>query len=126
VVFNERLISDSEYIADLKLSQLRLIRDGELDWFMLIPKREKIVEWCELEMSDQKVLCEEIDLVSKLLKSEGVDKVNIGSLGNMVPQLHIHIIGRKKSDRAWPNAIWGTSTELEFNSNRVNYWKSKL
>ena len=123
---DSRLVNDSEHIATFDLSELRLIKDGELDWFMLIPLRENTIEWCDLSLEDQQVLCIEIDKVSKLLKSEGADKVNIGALGNMVPQLHIHIIGRIKSDRAWPNAIWGTQSKNDFNSSRVDYWKSKL
>ena len=123
---DDRLIKDSELIAKLELSELRLIRDGDLDWFMLIPLRENIIEWCELSSSDQMILCQEIDRVSKLLKKEGADKVNIGALGNMVPQLHVHLIGRKREDRAWPNAIWGTNALTDFNVERVEYWKSKF
>jgi diadenosine tetraphosphate (Ap4A) HIT family hydrolase len=126
VELDKRLVSDSEYLATFKLSELRLLKDGDLDWFLLIPLKENIIDWCDLKIDDQKTLCEEIDFVSRLLKSEGVDKINVGSLGNMVPQLHIHIIGRMKSDRAWPNAIWGTKSINDFDSSRVDYWKSKV
>ncbi|WP_127716914.1 HIT domain-containing protein [Halobacteriovorax sp. HLS] len=123
---NERLVNDSEHIANLCLSELRLIRDGELDWFMLIPLKDGLTEWFELSHEDQCKLSEEITLVSKLLKSEDITKVNVGSLGNVVSQLHIHIIGRKSSDRAWPNAVWGTQSPNPFNMERVEYWREKF
>ena len=123
---NERIEADSVYICTLKLSELRLLRDGDLDWFILIPLKDNKVEWCDLDMDDQFELTREIDLLSKSLKKLGYDKINIGSLGNIVPQLHIHVIGRKKSDRAWPGAIWGTSALKEFDPSRVDFWKEEF
>ena len=70
---------------------------------------------------------EEINLVCKTMKNfVSVDKVNIGSLGNIVPQLHIHVIGRLKTDRAWPGAIWGTSANEEFNEELLHFWIDKF
>lgn len=123
---DERLLKDSEKIASMDLCELRLVKDGEVDWFLLIPLREGMIDWSDLTLEDQMTLSYEITLVSRKLKELDIDKVNVGSLGNLVPQLHIHVIGRRKSDRAWPNAIWGTSSSKEFDSSRVEFWKSRF
>lgn len=123
---NERILQDSEFIKDLELSQLRLLKDGDLDWFLLIPRKEGMVDWSDLSIEDQKTLCEEITLVSEKLKEVNPDKINVASLGNMVPQLHIHVIARYKTDRAWPGAIWGSESLKEFSPEKVNYWKVKF
>ncbi|CBW25842.1 conserved hypothetical protein [Halobacteriovorax marinus SJ] len=123
---NERILNDSEFICKLNLSELRLFKDGELDWFILVPLKEGLIEWCDLELEDQYTLTEEIDLLSKELKKLGYDKINIGSLGNMVAQLHIHVIGRRKSDRAWPGAIWGSQSEAEFDSSNISLWQTRI
>jgi len=123
---NERIEADSEFITRLKLSELRLIKDGDLDWFVLIPLREEMKDWSDLTMEDQFELCREVTLVSEKLKTVSPDKINVASLGNMVPQLHIHVLARFKTDRAWPGAIWGSEAMSEFNSERVEYWKEQF
>lgn len=123
---NERIERDSVLICELELCQLRLIKD-ELDWFILLPRGKDLVEIIDLKPDDRLKLMNEISYVSKLLMDNGdYDKQNIGSLGNIVSQLHIHIIGRKKNDRAWPNAIWGTKTLKPFNISKINYWKNLI
>lgn len=124
---SSRIKNDSVLIKDLELCQLRLIKDGDLDWFLLIPKRANIYEIYELDQSDQLILLKEINLVSKrLVDIKSPDKLNIGAIGNMVPQLHVHIIARYKVDRAWPSPIWGTSSIEEFDESNVSFWKSKI
>lgn len=123
---NERILADSEYITKLKLSEVRLIKDGDLDWFVLIPLKEGKKDWSDLEMEDQFELCREISLVSEKLEAVSPDKINVASLGNMVPQLHIHVLARYKNDRAWPGAIWGTPSSKEFDSSRVEFWIRKF
>lgn len=122
---DSRLTQDSVLIHEFTLSQLRLMKDGELDWFLLIPKRQGVVEWLDLLVEEQKQLLEEINLVSQNLKLYGEgQKINIASLGNVVPQFHLHIVNRKHDDRAWPGPIWGTTSQLEFNEERVQFWKN--
>lgn len=113
-------------LCDLSLCQLRLQKDGELDWMILIPKRTGLVEWSDLSAEEQNLLTGEIDFTCRLLKAFGmVEKLNIGSLGNIVPQLHIHIVGRRASDRAWPGPIWGTVTEKLITQEREKFWQEK-
>lgn len=116
---------DSHFVGDLKLCQIRMIPDGENTWFLLIPKLEGMVDWSDLKISDQYLLTEEIDFVCKRLKEKvRPDKLNVASLGNMVPQLHIHIIARYKTDRAWPGPIWGTESNVEFKDSILEEWKN--
>lgn len=122
-----QLEKDTVLIGDLKLCQVRLLPDGENPWIVLIPKKDNLIDWSDLKKEDQYLLTEEITFISNLLKeNHAPDKINVASLGNMVPQLHIHVIARYKSDRAWPGAIWGTSSTKNFNEDQINEWKKRL
>lgn len=124
---DKRIINDSVFIKDLQLSQLRLYKDGDLDWFLLVPRVKGVKDWDDLKASLQMQLTEEINYVCGLLRKYGrPDKINVGSLGNMVPQMHIHIIARKKDDRAWPHAIWGTKSKKIYQDFMADDWKKKL
>lgn len=123
---DSRILDDSVELQDLTLSQLRLMRDGDLDWFLLVPMKENVVDWSDLSEQDQQILTKEIDYVCKLLKSTSPDKLNVASLGNVVPQMHVHVIARFKTDRAWPRPVWGTSATRPFDPTKVNFWKNKI
>ncbi len=125
MIIDSRFENDSIFLADLSLSQLRLMNDGELDWFILIPKREDIIEWSDLGQEDQLLLNQEINMLVNLLKElPEVKKVNVANLGNIVSQFHVHIIGRKFGDRAWPGPIWGTKSSLPLSQERIQFWKN--
>ena len=125
MVLDERLESGSEAICEFELCWVRLMRDGENPWFLLIPKRENLKDWDELTKEDRYKLTDEIDFICKVIKTTlKPDKINIASLGNIVNQLHIHIIARFHDDRAWPGPIWGTSPQKEFGGHEVQKWKS--
>ena len=103
-----QLAGDSIAIGDLALCQLRLISDASYPWLVLIPRRPEVSEIVELDEADREVLMQEIVAVSQALKTlTGCDKLNVAALGNMVPQLHIHVIARFKGDPAWPKPVWG-------------------
>lgn len=120
---HERLEADSLFIKDLELSQLRMIKDGDNPWFLLIPRKEGLVDWSDLSREDQHLLTDEIDFVCKKIQQKiEPDKLNVASLGNMVPQLHIHIIARFKTDRAWPGPIWGSDSISEFTEKLFQEW----
>jgi len=96
-------------IGRLELSLLLLMNDRSLPWFILVPEREGLREIDEMLASDRRLLIEEIAFVSQMIRQlYSPVKINVGALGNLVPQLHIHVIGRFMSDRAWPGPIWGT------------------
>jgi diadenosine tetraphosphate (Ap4A) HIT family hydrolase len=97
-------------LADWPLSRVFVYNDSRFAWGLLVPRRAGAVEICDLGATDQAQLMAEIDRLSKLIRTlPGVEKLNVGALGNMVPQLHVHVIGRHKGDPAWPGPVWGHS-----------------
>ena len=106
--FDPRLEDDSIPVADLPLCAVRLMRDANYPWVLMIPRQAGLVEIIDLAPEDRLQLMEEIATVSAALKQvTGCDKLNVGALGNMVPQLHVHVIARFKGDAAWPGPVWG-------------------
>src|SRR5690606_32826678 len=90
-----RLAADSAFIADGPLSQVRLMDDTRFPWLLLVPRVPGAVEWIDLDGNQQRVLLAEINRTSQLLRAvAGVEKLNIGALGNVVAQLHVHLVGR--------------------------------
>lgn len=106
-----RLVQDTLFVVDLTLSRVLLMDDERFPWLILVPRIPAIQELFELKESSKTQLWTEITILSKLLKTMmSADKINIATLGNQVPQLHIHIIARYKQDEAWPAPVWGFST----------------
>lgn len=105
---NRQLERDTINIGDLPLSRVLVIKDANYPWLLLVPRRPDAVEIIDLNEVEQAQLTTEINRVARALK--GVtkpDKLNIAALGNVVPQLHIHIIARRTGDAAWPRPVWG-------------------
>ncbi|MBI4948944.1 MAG: HIT family protein [Deltaproteobacteria bacterium] len=103
------LASDTSHIADLTLSCVLIMKDKGFPWLILVPKREGVREIHELTPDDRALLIEEVSLASTLLTRLFTPvKINIGALGNIVPQLHVHVIARFENDRAWPGPVWGS------------------
>ena len=97
----------THYIADLKLCQIRLQDNAKFPWIMLIPKRNKVSQILDLNRKDQIKLMDEIQYCSKIMKKYFLcDNLNVEKVGNIVPQLHIHIVPRHKKDPSWPLSIW--------------------
>lgn len=108
-VLNAQLESDSFFIADLKMSRLLLMNDANYPWLVLVPRKENMVELTDLSFDEQTEILKEINLVSHILKENlGAEKLNIATLGNVVSQLHIHVIGRFKDDASFPKPVWGS------------------
>jgi diadenosine tetraphosphate (Ap4A) HIT family hydrolase len=104
---NKHLLRDSHFIADLKLCNIRLIDNSKFPWIILIPRRKKITDITELNTKDQILLMKEIVFCSKIMKKMfKTSKLNVEKIGNIVPQLHIHIIARSKKDSTWPLSVW--------------------
>ena len=105
---DSRLAADTIAVTDLPLSTVRLMNDATYPWLILIPRREGAVEIVDLTPEDRVELMEEIATVSGVLRAmTRCDKLNVAALGNMVPQLHVHVIGRFAGDPAWPGPVWG-------------------
>lgn len=103
-----RLAADSVHVAMLKLCEVRLCNDANYPWLILVPQRLDIRDVHELPADLQQLLMEEICFVSAQLQlMTEAQKMNVAALGNMVPQLHVHVVARFETDPAWPGAIWG-------------------
>lgn len=103
-----RLDADSDHVLWLGLCELRLMNDRRWPWLILVPQRPGAVEVHDLTPLDQTVLTFETNLVAQMLKATtGCTKINTGALGNMVRQLHVHIVARSEGDAGWPGPVWG-------------------
>ena len=110
---NKNFIKSSHYISDLKLCSIRLIDNQKFPWIILIPKRKGITDITNLNSKDQILLMKEIVHASKLMKKVfKTKKLNVEKIGNIVPQLHIHIIARYKTDVSWPLSVWVVKGKL--------------
>ena len=104
---SKSFLKDSHLIADLKLCNIRLIDNAKFPWIILIPQRKNITDISELNSKDQMLLMKEIVHCSKLIKKIfKTKKLNVEKIGNVVPQLHIHIIARSTKDSTWPLSVW--------------------
>ena|SRR5690554_6034593 len=112
---DQRLDNDSFLIAQWPLCQLRRFDDQRYDWLMLVPRVTNCVEFLDLSTEQQQQLAQELQQLSQLLKQHGRGhKLNIGALGNVVSQLHVHVLLRSEQDPAWPGPVWGHSSAQRF------------
>ena len=108
-----RLAADSHFVADGPLSQLRLIDDARYDWLVLVPRVAGAQEWLDLADADAAMLLGEVRAAGGLLRTRAAcEKLNVGALGNIVRQLHVHVLARNTGDAAWPGPVWGASPLL--------------
>jgi diadenosine tetraphosphate (Ap4A) HIT family hydrolase len=105
-----QLEQDTAPVGDLALARILAINDANYPWLVLVPRRAGVVEIADLDGSDAARLMAEISLASRALKDvTGCDKLNIAAIGNVVPQLHLHIVARRVGDPLWPKPIWGAA-----------------
>ena len=103
----KKFLKTSHHLIDLKLCTIRINDNSKFPWIILIPKRNKITDISDLNSKDQTLLMKEIVYVSKVMKKLfKTSKLNVEKIGNIVPQLHIHIIARSKKDSSWPLSVW--------------------
>ena len=126
-----RLAADSVFIADGPLSQVRLMDDTRFPWLVLVPRVNGVSEWLELDGGQQRLLLAEINQAGQLIRTQpGVQKLNIGALGNIVRQLHIHLVGRHEADPAWPGPVWGSGSAARHEpaalQAAVDAWRQRL
>ncbi|MDA9163650.1 HIT family protein [Rickettsiaceae bacterium] len=105
---NARLQKDSHFIADLDLCQLRLIDNCDFPWVVLIPRVKQIVEITDLNEAQYAMLNNETRAITQTMQNTfSADKINIATIGNVVEQLHMHIIARYRNDKLFPKPVWG-------------------
>jgi diadenosine tetraphosphate (Ap4A) HIT family hydrolase len=122
-----QLQKDTIDIGDLPLSRVLVVKDAHYPWLMLVPRRADAVEIIDLDEAEQGQLMTEINRVGRALKEiTKCDKLNIAALGNVVPQLHVHVIARRSSDAAWPRPVWGVMPPLAHDAGEVQALMTEL
>jgi diadenosine tetraphosphate (Ap4A) HIT family hydrolase len=103
-----QLAADTVPVGDLELSCVLLANDANYPWLILVPRKPALADLIDLDESGQRQLLAEVDAAARALKRvTRCDKLNIAALGNVVAQLHVHVIARRRSDAAWPKPVWG-------------------
>lgn len=124
---DSRLQQDTLPIGDFPLCRLLLSNDANYPWFILVPRREDISELFQLDVTDQQQLWRETTALAEVLKdSFDADKMNVATLGNVVSQLHMHVIVRKRDDAAWPAPVWGKHPAKPYSAQQVEAIRDRL
>jgi len=129
VVFSlhPRLVADTVFVADWALSRVVAMNDARYPWLILIPRRDGATEIFDLSAEDRRTMIEEIARGSDGLKSlTAAAKINVGALGNLVPQLHVHIVARNPGDAAWPGPVWGQGSAQPYEQGALDAFIRQL
>lgn len=122
-----RLERDTINIGDLPLCRVLIINDANYPWLLLVPRRPEVDEVLDLDEVEQAQLMTEVTRVSRALKEvTACDKLNIAMLGNIVPQLHVHVIARRKTDAAWPRPVWGATAPANHDKQELERFTSAI
>ena len=121
------LARDTVELTRLPLCRVLLMNDRRFPWLILVPEREDVREIHELSPADRAALIEEIARASEALAREfQADKVNVGALGNIVPQLHVHVVARTAVDPAWPGPVWGSGPAVPYTVEELAEVRARL
>jgi diadenosine tetraphosphate (Ap4A) HIT family hydrolase len=122
-----RLAADCRLLGDLPLCRLLLMNDHRFPWCILVPRRAGLTEWHHVTGTDREALMTEIEAVSRaLLDVRDVAKINVGALGNVVSQLHVHVVGRRPDDAAWPGPVWGSGAAAPYEPDALTELAGRL
>jgi diadenosine tetraphosphate (Ap4A) HIT family hydrolase len=122
-----RLEADSVFLLDWPLCQVRLMDDARFPWLILVPRRAGLEEWTELSPGDRSQLAEEIGKAGQaLVRNFTPTKLNVGALGNIVRQMHVHVVARFESDAAWPGPVWGQGARIPYDNSEKNRLSASL
>ncbi|WP_288650133.1 HIT domain-containing protein [Pseudomonas sp. UBA5568] len=126
-VLDPRLQQDTWVLGDFVLCQLLLSRDANYPWFILVPRRAEVSELFDLSLADQHLLWQETTQLAEALKrSYGADKMNVATLGNVVSQMHMHVIVRQHDDVAWPAPVWGKCPAVAYTDAQVQAVRARV
>lgn len=121
------LARDTVEVSRLPLCRVLLMKDRRFPWLILVPERESTREIHELTAEDRAGLIEEVALASRVLESLfRPDKMNVGALGNVVPQLHVHVVARYASDPAWPGPVWGSGPAVPYTEDELEEMRGRI
>ena len=122
-----QLARDTVALGDLPLSRVLLMNDANYPWLILVPRRPALVEVIDLEENEQVQLMAEVARAAQVLKAAtACDKLNIAAIGNVVAQLHVHIVARRRGDTAWPKPVWGHSPARPYDEAAREQFAAKL
>lgn len=117
---HSRLAADTFTLGRLKLCRVLLMNDSRYPWCLLVPARAGVTEIHQLSDGDQGQLIRESSLLaSRMMDAFPADKMNVASLGNVVPQLHVHHVARRRGDAAWPGPVWGAGAAVPYDERRL-------
>lgn len=123
----ETLAADTVEIVRWPLCRVLLMNDSRYPWLIFVPERPNMKEIHDLDARDQELLMSELNRASRTLTElYSPDKINIGVLGNIVSQLHIHVVARYSGDAAWPGPVWGAHPPKPYGSTKINDVRKKL
>ena len=126
-ILDSRLEQDTLPIGDFPLCRLLLMNDAQYPWFILVPRREAVSELFQLDAADQQKLWHETTALVEIVKdSFGADKMNVATLGNVVSQLHMHVIARSRDDAAWPAPVWGRHQPKPYTQDQAAAIRARL
>ncbi|MBD9482095.1 HIT domain-containing protein [Pseudomonas sp. PDM14] len=126
-VLDSRLQGDTLLIGNYPLCQLLLMNDASYPWFILVPRREAVSELFQLDLDDQRALWRETTHLAEVLKDAFIaDKMNVATLGNVVSQLHMHVVVRRRSDASWPAPVWGKHPAVPYSDTQVAELRTRL
>jgi diadenosine tetraphosphate (Ap4A) HIT family hydrolase len=122
-----RLAADCVVLGDLPVTRVLLMDDSRFPWCILVPRRAGLRELHDVPVGARTVLLEEVEAMSRLLIDLcRAEKINVGALGNLVPQLHVHVVGRTAGDAAWPGPVWGSGPARPYGRQERNLLAAKL
>jgi diadenosine tetraphosphate (Ap4A) HIT family hydrolase len=126
-VLHPHLTRDTVALGDTGLSRVRWMNDRRFPWLLLIPKHDDVREWHLLPVQAQHQLLDELMLLSRALETAvAPDRINLGALGNRVPQLHLHVIARHEHDPCWPGPVWGQGEAQTYAAGEEPFWLAAL
>ncbi|PWU28698.1 HIT family protein [Pseudomonas sp. RW407] len=126
-VLDSRLQQDTIALGDFPLSRLLLMNDAQYPWFILVPRRADVSEIFQLAPDEQQELWREATHLAEVLKDTfKADKMNVANLGNVVSQLHMHVIVRRRDDAAWPGPVWGRHSARPYTAEELLAVRGKL
>ena len=124
---DSRLQQDTLVVGDFPLCRLLLMDDANYPWFILVPRREAVSELFQLDIADQQSLWQEATRLAEILKDAfSADKMNVATLGNVVSQLHMHVIVRRREDAAWPAPVWGRHPARAYSEEEIAGIRERL
>lgn len=122
-----RLAADTRHVAGLPLCEVLLMKDARFPWLILVPRRPGLVEIADLPEADQATLWHEVNRAAAALRATApCDKLNLGALGNIVRQLHVHVVARREGDAAWPGPVWGSGSALPYGAEALDEFIARL